>query len=405
MGACLSKGPDGAAAAAAADQPSSAQQKKVEIVAGRVERADLAAPHKAAVFEARDKVNSELADIASWTPGDVSSWAASLGLPKASLTALQVSTCRGATGQQLLQLTDHRLLQLGVLDSAERHALLTARTQLQREHAPDTGPAAQQPGVSAQADGKRSMPTITERSASAALAWPGSRPEEGGLAADAQPDTPSANTLSRFVGTPRQSNRSADLAGSLQLGVQSAAQALRQSLDAAAAAEPAADDSVILEEMKDMQVLRITANGRLFRHSRPVPLSLVPYCQALCLLHDLRRGAHYHYDNCHQLLQRCVLVQDYLLALPHAQLRKQTVMLSQLSLLVQDAYDVFSQFSERGWLLRLLNSVRDQDDFNRLDQLLVNAMEAAGADTSSSPLQTCAGRTHTRRSSSSWRLR
>lgn len=72
----------------------------------------------------------------------------------------------------------------------------------------------------------------------------------------------------RFVGTPRQSNRSADLAGSLQLGVQSAAQALRQSLDAAAAAEPAADDSVILEEMKDMQVLRITANGRLFRYAQ-----------------------------------------------------------------------------------------------------------------------------------------
>jgi hypothetical protein len=40
----------------------------------------------------------------------------------------------------------------------------------------------------------------------------------------------------------------------------------------------------------------------------------------------------------------------------------------------------------RGWLLRLLNSVRDQDDFNRLDQLLVNAMEAAGADTSEQPI-------------------
>lgn len=78
-----------------------------------------------------------------------------------------------------------------------------------------------------------------------------------------------------------------------------------------------------------------------------MPLSVVPYCQALCLLHDLRRGAHYHYDNCHQLLQRCVLVQDYLLALPHAELQAQTVLLGQLSLLVQDAYDVFAQFSER----------------------------------------------------------
>lgn len=40
----------------------------------------------------------------------------------------------------------------------------------------------------------------------------------------------------------------------------------------------------------------------------------------------------------------------------------------------------------RGWLLRLLNSVRDQDDFNRLDQLLVSALEATGADTSEPPL-------------------
>lgn len=40
----------------------------------------------------------------------------------------------------------------------------------------------------------------------------------------------------------------------------------------------------------------------------------------------------------------------------------------------------------RGWLLRLLNSVRDQDDFNRLDQMLVSALEAAGVDTSEEPL-------------------
>lgn len=40
----------------------------------------------------------------------------------------------------------------------------------------------------------------------------------------------------------------------------------------------------------------------------------------------------------------------------------------------------------RGWLLRLLNSVQDQDDFNRLDQMLVNALEAAEVDTSQQPL-------------------
>jgi hypothetical protein len=54
----------------------------------------------------------------------------------------------------------------------------------------------------------------------------------------------------------------------LQLGVQFAGQALRQSQDDdAAAPEAAADSNVILEEMKDMQVLRITANGRLFRYA------------------------------------------------------------------------------------------------------------------------------------------
>jgi hypothetical protein len=227
---------------------------------------ELAPPVKAAPAVERDQVSPELpADIATWTPGDVSSWAATLGLPKASLTALQVGsmgqgcqcgyglslslqglgtcvcnsqfeqlqvTCcfhclcmsllmapavempaysshllllqpvlQGVTGQQLLQLSDHRLLQLGVLDAAERHALLAARTQLQQEHAPDTKSAVQQPSSSMQTGGKASMPTITERSASGALPWTGagSRPEEAGLAVDAQPDTPSANTLSRCV--------------------------------------------------------------------------------------------------------------------------------------------------------------------------------------------------------------
>lgn len=40
----------------------------------------------------------------------------------------------------------------------------------------------------------------------------------------------------------------------------------------------------------------------------------------------------------------------------------------------------------RGWLLRLLGPVRDQDDFNRLDQQLVNALQQAGVDTSQPPL-------------------
>lgn len=40
----------------------------------------------------------------------------------------------------------------------------------------------------------------------------------------------------------------------------------------------------------------------------------------------------------------------------------------------------------RGWLLRLLGPVRDQDDFNRLDLQLVNALQDAGVDTSEPPL-------------------
>lgn len=40
----------------------------------------------------------------------------------------------------------------------------------------------------------------------------------------------------------------------------------------------------------------------------------------------------------------------------------------------------------RGWLLRLLGPVRDQEDFNRLDQLLVNGLQQAGVDTSQPPL-------------------
>lgn len=40
----------------------------------------------------------------------------------------------------------------------------------------------------------------------------------------------------------------------------------------------------------------------------------------------------------------------------------------------------------RGWLLRLLGPVKDQDDFNRLDQQLVTALQQAGVDTSEPPL-------------------
>lgn len=40
----------------------------------------------------------------------------------------------------------------------------------------------------------------------------------------------------------------------------------------------------------------------------------------------------------------------------------------------------------RGWLLRLLRPVRDQDDFSRLDKQLVASLEQAGVDTSQPPL-------------------
>lgn len=78
-----------------------------------------------------------------------------------------------------------------------------------------------------------------------------------------------------------------------------------------------------------------------------MPVSLVPFCQAICMLNDLRRATHYHHENCHKLLTRYVLVQDYLLSLQYLELQHHTVLLAQLSLLLQDTYDVFSQFSER----------------------------------------------------------
>jgi hypothetical protein len=76
-----------------------------------------------------------------------------------------------------------------------------------------------------------------------------------------------AAVMHRFVtGTPRQGSRSTDMSGPVQRGVQFSGQVLRQSIDDdAAVSEAAADSNVILEELKDMQVLRITANGRLFR--------------------------------------------------------------------------------------------------------------------------------------------
>jgi hypothetical protein len=74
------------------------------------------------------------------------------------------------------------------------------------------------------------------------------------------------------------------------------------------------------------------------------------------MLHDVRRGAHYHQDNCHHLLQRLILVQDYLLALPLTELSQHGVLLAKLSVLVQDVYDVFNQFSDRSAQALILSS-------------------------------------------------
>lgn len=51
---------------------------------------------------------------------------------------------QGCSGQQLLQLTDKGLLQLGVQDAAERQALLTARTKRQEQQGQQQQPLKQQ---------------------------------------------------------------------------------------------------------------------------------------------------------------------------------------------------------------------------------------------------------------------
>lgn len=50
-----------------------------------------------------------------------------------------LSCMQGCTGEQLLQLTDKGLLQLGVQDAAERQALLTSRKALQQQQHPEQG--------------------------------------------------------------------------------------------------------------------------------------------------------------------------------------------------------------------------------------------------------------------------
>eukprot|EP00775_Hariotina_reticulata_P003910 gene3910-4164_t len=288
------------------------------------------------------------AAIAAWSAEDVTTWAATLGLPAASLLALE-----GVTGQQLVSLTDQRLLQLGVQDAAERQALLSARSTLQTQQTTDAGAGGEVAAAVHGADDKQALLASdaaeggTGAAQKAAAVVP-QQPADQTVSNDVGPDTPASNGKGvRFGNLTGQQSSSNDTGQSDSQG---------QQLTAGA--------DTVQEELVKMQLLRITSTGRIFR-----------------------RGAHYHYDNCHQLLQRCVIIQDYLMALPHSELQQQTVLLTQLSLFVQDAYDLFSQFSERGWLLRLLNnSVRDQDDFNRLDAQLVKAVQQAGVDTSAQPL-------------------
>ncbi len=68
-------------------------------------------------------------------------------------------------------------------------------------------------------------------------------------------------------------------------------------------------------------------------------------CQALVQLYDLSRAAHYHTEACKLFLRRCVMVQD--LVGEREDLMACGPLHQQLLDVVQDAHDLFAQFSER----------------------------------------------------------
>lgn len=175
------------------------------------------------------------AEVGRWSPENVATWAASLGLAQTSMQALKVGcnvqdspavarrscdqppeaaeqwcsiaevafvsrSCictilqhcvpqaliprmqqlprsrlhfilQGVTGSELLKVTDQRLLQLGVKDAAERHALLAACSSLQQQGASANRPAQ----LSKLADSAAAQLHGTAQSPTSSLAGPASR--------------------------------------------------------------------------------------------------------------------------------------------------------------------------------------------------------------------------------------
>lgn len=96
---------------------------------------------------------------------------------------------QGLTGLQLQLLTDQRLLQLGVKDAAERHALLAARSNVLQHEA---GPSKAQhlSGLT----GNKSVDDAVRSSATGSLAG-----ALGSPGSDAQPDSAGSKAFGRCV--------------------------------------------------------------------------------------------------------------------------------------------------------------------------------------------------------------
>jgi hypothetical protein len=106
---------------------------------------------------------------------------------------------QGVTGQQLVSLTDQRLLQLGVQDAAERQALLSARSTLQSQHGTDAGAGGMAAAALQVAEDKQTSLASDAAegslgSAQAAAALVQEQPADQTVGTDNGPDTPASNT-------------------------------------------------------------------------------------------------------------------------------------------------------------------------------------------------------------------
>eukprot|EP00210_Caulerpa_lentillifera_P000583 g564.t1 len=131
--------------------------------------------------------------------------------------------------------------------------------------------------------------------------------------------------------------------------------------------------SVDIEDGKYMAMLKILPSGNLIRVvGETLPLEANKLASMIVQLHKLHRAAFYNTDNCRRFVKRCCQVQSLFTKKKLQYLVSNEAVILRVEEVIQDALEFFQQFSNRGWLERLVHKTYDRLAFEKLDRALIS---------------------------------